>query len=120
MVLGLIIVMVMGQWEVLWPNTWQLQRLVMPSVVVGIIVVGMWCFNLISYKKGASIVLKKLVMSATYLITTMLMGVWCFSEKMTVGKKVGAVLYLAAFCLMDDGTWKYIRSVGRSDNLEHA
>src|SRR3989344_9632810 len=54
--------------------------------VIGLIVVGMWAFNLLSYKGGAYIALKKLVMNGTYLITAMFCGALCFGEKITTGK----------------------------------
>ena len=76
--------------------------------VIGLIVVGMWAFNLLSYKGGAYIALKKLVMNGTYLITAMFCGALFFGEKITTGKLTGIVFYFAAFVLMDKGTWEFI------------
>jgi drug/metabolite transporter (DMT)-like permease len=88
-------------------------RLTGLSAVVGVIVVGMWCFNLVSYKKGASIALKKLVMNGTYLSTAMALGILLFDEPASWSKMSGVGIYLIAYCLAEDGTASYLRTLMR-------
>ncbi len=85
-----------------------MQNLWLAAAIGGVIVVGMWSFNLMSYKAGASIALKKLVMNGVYLITAMLAGVLLFKESFTIGKMVGIALFVCAFTLMDKGTWEFV------------
>lgn len=87
-----------------------LRKLWLVSVISGFIIIAMWSFNLLSYKGGASIALKKLVMNGAFLISSMLLGVWIFHEQFTAGKAIGSVLYFGAFALMDNGTWSYLSS----------
>lgn len=84
------------------------RKLWLAAPLTGGVVIAMWSFNLLSYKGGASIALKKLVMNGAYLIGAMLCGVFIFSEAMTFGKTIGVALYFVAFTLMDNGTWKYV------------
>jgi len=91
-----------------------MKKLIGVSLAVGIIVVGMWTFNLLSYKSGASIALKKLVMNGSYLTMAMIGGVVIFGENMTSGKIFGVLLYLVAFSLMDEKTWGFISKSFRS------
>ncbi|TSC82975.1 MAG: hypothetical protein G01um101419_377 [Parcubacteria group bacterium Gr01-1014_19] len=90
----------------------QLRKLWLAAPLVGGIVIAMWSFNLLSYKGGASIALKKLVMNGTYLTAVMVLSVLIpyFKESMTWGKAIGIPLYFVAFALMDNGTWNYVSS----------
>ena len=66
----------------------------------------MWSFNVLAYKGGAWIALKKLVMNASYLTMAMIAGIVLFGEDASVTKFAGVALYLVAFVLIDDKTWK--------------
>ncbi len=81
------------------------------AMMTGAIVVLMWCFNLLSYKGGASIALKKLVMNGAYLVSTLIVGALFFHESFTIGKVVGIVCYFAAFALMDTSTWRFVQNL---------
>ncbi|MDP1719020.1 MAG: DMT family transporter, partial [bacterium] len=85
-----------------------MRKLWLAAGIGGLVVIAMWSFNLLSYKGGASIALKKLVMNGAFLVSSMLLGVWVFGEAFTTGKAVGIVLYFTAFALTDNGTWNYI------------
>lgn len=85
-----------------------MQNLWLVAAIIGVIVIGMWSFNLMSYKDGASIAIKKLVMNGAYLVTAMLAGVLLFKESFTVGKLIGIVLFICAFTLMDKATWEFV------------
>ncbi len=110
LVLCLLSLLCISSLEVVVPTSSLLQRIYLFSSLCGVIVVGMWCFNLISYKTGASIALKKLVMNGTYLSVTMLAGILFFDETATLSKAIGVALYLTAFTIMDDKTWQFLFS----------
>lgn len=101
-------VVVLGSAKLLTDFSRPMQNLWLAAAICGVIVVGMWSFNLMSYKAGASIALKKLVMNGVYLITAMIAGVIIFRETLTIGKLVGVVLFACAFTLMDRGTWDFV------------
>lgn len=90
----------------------QMAKLWGVSALGGIIVIAMWSVNLLAYKDGASIAIKKLLMNGLYLTMAMIIGVVAFGERMTLGKGVGVVLFLFAFILMDNPIWNYI--IGRA------
>lgn len=81
-------------------------KLLVTSAVIGLIVVGMWSFSLMSYKGGASIALKKLVTNGVYLTAATCAGALFFGEKLTTGTWIGIMLYFVAFALVDGSTWK--------------
>lgn len=105
---------VLGSLKLFADHSKPMQYLWLASLIGGLIVVAMWNFNLLSYKGGASIALKKLVMNGTYLISAMLLSALIFGESLTVGKLSGIAIYFAAFALMDEGTWKYISGLFRA------
>ncbi len=78
------------------------------SAFIGLVVICMWSFNLLSYKTGASIALKKLVMNGTYLLTTMMLGYIIFGEHITGGKLTSIPLFVLAYVLMDKKAWDYV------------
>src|SRR3989338_7775299 len=84
------------------------------STMTGLIAMGIWTFNLMGYKGGASIAIKKLVMNGTYLILAMICGIVFFGEQVSFGKGVGVGLYLVAFAFMDQGTWNFLSSNARN------
>jgi drug/metabolite transporter (DMT)-like permease len=86
-------------------------KLWVSATITGCIVIGFWSFNLMSYKRGASIALKKLVMNSAYLTTAMLLGVLIFKEPFTTAKISGMFFYLIAFCLMDRETRSFLKQI---------
>ncbi|MDP3727048.1 MAG: hypothetical protein Q8R35_00225, partial [bacterium] len=109
---------VLGQWGIVVELTrafWSV------SVAISLVILGMICFKLITYQKGGSIALKKLIMQATYLITATILG-WAvytiilpflpgwaeYAEAFTAGKLLGIAGYVVAFTLMDRGTWEFV------------
>ncbi len=107
---------VMGSLGTLLDFSVNTRKLWIVSGLMGFIIVGMWSFNLLSYKGGASIAIKKLVMNGAYLITAMLGGLIFFHERLTVGKCSGVLLFFAAFTLMDKGTWEYFSRLWKPSN----
>lgn len=95
----------------------QIGRLTALSLVIGIVVVLMWVYNVLAYQAGAYIAIKKLLLNGVYLSTTMVAGVLIFDEKMTVWKALGVLSYFGAFLLMDESTWNFVvgrRRLGRA------
>ncbi len=84
-------------------------KLWLSSIVIGVIVIALWTFNLISYKAGAQIAIKRLVMSGAYLIMVMILGVLLFGESLTMYKVSGILLFLVAFIFMDDESWHFFK-----------
>jgi drug/metabolite transporter (DMT)-like permease len=71
------------------------------STAIGFIVIAMWSFNLLSYKSGASIAIKKLVMNASQLIISMGFGFIFFNEPITLWKLLAIPLFIVSFVLID-------------------
>lgn len=84
------------------------EGLLIVSAAIGLIVVSMWSFNVLSYKDGAAIALKNIVVNGSYLSMAMILGVVIFNETFTVGKLIGMLLYFAAFSVMDNNSWKFL------------
>lgn len=108
LVLCMIGVVALGSAKLFTDFSRPMQNLWLAAAIGGVIIVGMWSFNLMSYKAGASIALKKLVMNGAYLITAMFAGVLLFKESFTIGKMVGIGLFTCSFILMDKGTWEFV------------
>lgn len=81
------------------------------SLLTGVVIIFMWSYNLLSYKGGAYIALKKLVMNGSYLIMATVIGALFFGESITIAKIAGIILFLGAFILMDKNTWEVIRII---------
>lgn len=90
------------------------------SATIGFIVIAMWSFNLLSYRDGASIALKKLVMNGTYLVSTMLLGYLIFHEEITIGKLTAIPLFVFAYVLMDKKAYDFIFSPPAGGKMESA
>jgi len=82
-----------------------LPNLIGVSLLVGVMVIFIWSFNLLSYKGGAYITLKKIITNGSYLILSMFAGFLFFHESMTVLKVIGVILYILAFMMVDTVTW---------------
>ncbi len=78
------------------------------SIPIGVVVTVMWSYNLLSYKTGASIALKKVVVNATYLSTTMFYGILFLKEEFTNYKVLAIVLYVVSIILMDKKAYSYV------------
>jgi len=88
--------------------TWKLWA---ASSVIGLIVVAMWSFNVLSYKFGAYITLKKLVLNTVHLSSVMIISPLFFhSESYHTGKFIGILLYLIALGLMDEKIYNFLKN----------
>lgn len=71
------------------------------SAVTGFIVVCLWTFNLMSYKGGANIAIKKLITDGFFLISSVFLGIMIFNEPFTGAKVAGMIFYFVAFIFMN-------------------
>lgn len=101
---------VVGSLSLVFDFSGAMKKLWMINIVIGFIVVAMWTSNLYSYKEGASIALKKLVMNGSYLIMAMTGGILIFDETISISKGMGIMIYFIAFVLMDQNTWSFLFS----------
>lgn len=69
------------------------------ALLIGIIVVPMIAFKLLSYKGGGTIAMKKIVMQGTYLVTAVVAGILVYNEPFTVGKVIGTALFFVSVAL---------------------
>jgi len=91
-------------------------RIEIGSIVVGLFVIGLWTANVMTYKKGAYVAIKKLVVNGGSLIAINILGSIIFpKEHMTIGKIIGICLYLFAFMLIDENTWKITKKILRNE-----
>jgi drug/metabolite transporter (DMT)-like permease len=97
-----------------------LPKLVGVSILVGVIVIFLWCFNLLSYKNGAYITLKKIVTQGSYMVLAMLTGAMFFHESLTVLKMLGVVLYVIAFVMVDTITWNRLFAKSQAKQTSRA
>lgn len=88
-----------------------MQKFWLLSLGVGIFFVGAWAFNLLSYRYGAFIAFKNLVLNGSYLVMAMAFGVLFFGEPLTVFKIAGTLAYVLAFVLFDDKSWEMLRVI---------
>lgn len=107
LILAPLLMVVIGQGELLFQFEKNM-KIWYASILIGFVVIAMWSFNLLSYQCGASIALKKLVMNATYLVSTLIIGALFFHEKITAGKMLAPPLFCCAFILMDQKMWNYV------------
>jgi len=110
-VLCLIGLAIFGSLHLLIDFSQGMQKLWLASLLIGGNVVALWTFNLLSYKHGASIALKKLVMNGSFLSMSMILGIVIFGETASLEKMLGVLIYLAAFCFMDTKAWEYFKSL---------
>lgn len=106
----LIALLCLNSFAIILPTTNNILRIYAFSFVVGLLVLAMWSFKVMSYKSGAGLALKSLVMNGTYLSTTMIAGMLFFDEPVTTSKFIGILLYVVAFFVSNDASWQYLRS----------
>lgn len=78
------------------------------SAITGLMVVVLVSLNLMSYKAGATIALKKLIMQGSYLIMATLLGAILYDEPLGWSKLLGIVGFILAYGLMDNSVWNFV------------
>lgn len=86
----------------------ELERLTTVSMCIGFVVVAMWSFNVLSYKHGAYLALKKLVSNGSWLAIATIAGTLIFRESLSSFKIMGFILYGLAFVIVDEATWRFV------------
>lgn len=119
LILAPIIIVIMGKGAFLFSFS-DNKLLWFTSALIGLIVIAMWSFNLLSYRDGASIALKKLVMNGTYLVSTMILGYLIFHEEITIGKLTAIPLFVLAYVLMDKKAYDFVFSPPVKGGMESA
>ncbi|MFC1678230.1 hypothetical protein ACFLZ9_00655 [Patescibacteria group bacterium] len=98
-------------------NTQVTQKIILFSGLAGLIVILMWSFNVLGYRDGAKIAIKKLVVQGSYLGLVAIFGTIFFpDETWTLAKTAGIALYLFAFSLMDNDTWEYFTQTAKNNH----
>ena len=78
------------------------------SLATGLVIFGMIYFKIMSYKGGATIALKKMVMQGTRLVSAILLGAMIYGEPITSGKIIAILLFFVAFALTDKSTYEFL------------
>ena len=91
-------------------------KLTFVSLIIGAFSVLLWAVNVLAYKDGASIAIKKLVVNGSYLGVAAIAGAMGFGEEITFYKIFALILYLVGFILLDNQTWIFFwdKCVARS------
>lgn len=82
-------------------------KLTLISLAIGGLSVILWIANLFAYRDGALMAIKKLIMSGSYLLITIVGGAVIFGEEVGLHKIIAFFLYLFSFLLLDNPTWEY-------------
>ena len=77
---------------------------ILGAVMLGVLVVPMIAWKLLSYAGGGTIAMKKVIMQGTYLITAVIAGVLAYHEPLTAGKIAGTILFFVSVALTQG--WK--------------
>ncbi|MBI3046063.1 MAG: HAD hydrolase family protein [Candidatus Harrisonbacteria bacterium] len=101
----------LNQVELLADFSLSMRKFWLAAAGTSVFFVGALIFNLLSYKFGAFIAFKNLVMNSSYLIMTMIFGVLFFGEPATFFKAFGTLIFLLAFVLFDDKSWAMVRII---------
>ena len=78
------------------------------SIVISVVVIGIWTFNVIAYRDGGSIPTKHVVVNGTFLTLVTIVGFVIFDDKITTIQIGGMATYLGAFVLINNEVWTYL------------
>lgn len=76
------------------------EGLLMWAVFAGLTVIGLWTFNVLAYRSGASIPAKNVVVTGLRLCTALILGYFLFNETVTIAQGFGVLGYVLAFLLL--------------------
>ncbi len=114
LLLSLIGFALLGKLNLLNDFSAPMQKFWISSIISGIVVIGVWSFSVMSYRRGAPIAFKGLVMYGTYLISAMLLGIIIFNEPLTAPKIIGIPIYLLAYALMNKNSARISQTVNNN------
>jgi drug/metabolite transporter (DMT)-like permease len=78
------------------------------SAVIAIVVIGLWSFNVLAYRSGASIPTKNVFVNGAYLFGALAVGYLFFGEPVHMAQLFGIVMYIGAFILINTTVWNYL------------
>jgi len=85
------------------PETW---LILFWSIAIAFIVIGIWTFNVITYRDGSSVYAKHVVVSGVFMVLIILIGLFIFKEQITIVQSMGIIMYFIAFVLVNNEVWK--------------
>ncbi len=80
------------------------------SVGISVVVVGVWTYNVIAYRDGAAIAAKHVVVNGLFLTLATGVGIFFYGDTFTTVQAMGMGLYVAAFMLLDNEVWTWLRA----------
>lgn len=78
------------------------------SAVIAIVVIGLWSFNVLAYRSGASIPTKNVLVNGAYLFGALTVGFLFFGEPVHAAQLFGILTYIVAFVFINTTVWKYL------------
>ncbi|MCL9972288.1 MAG: DMT family transporter [Candidatus Pacebacteria bacterium] len=78
------------------------------SAVIAIVVIGLWSFNVLAYRSGASIPTKNVFVNGAYLFGALAIGYLFFGEPVQSAQLFGILTYIVAFILINNTVWNYV------------
>lgn len=106
---ALVILFFLGGAGLFADTSQEMRQVFLMSLVIGVFVIGIWVFNLLSFKAGASLMMKNLVMRGVYLTFSTIFGVLFFSEPLTAEKIIGISLYFLVIMFIDKAVWEAVK-----------
>lgn len=91
------------------PSPTTLTELILWSTGAGAVIIGLWTFNVLSYRTGANIPAKTIAVNGLYLTGALVLGALLFSEPLHAVQWVGVVLYVISFVLINKDVDKIFR-----------
>jgi drug/metabolite transporter (DMT)-like permease len=82
--------------------------IVLWSTVIAIVVIGLWSFNVLAYRSGASIPTKNVFVNGVYLFGALAVGYLLFEEPVHMAQLFGILTYIVAFALINTQVWGYL------------
>jgi len=107
--LSLLALFAIGSWSILFDFGEIAQTIWIVGTIIGVINIGIWVFNIASFKRGADIAIKMMVMNGIFLTASVVLAaLFFFDESFSVAKLVGILLFLPAFILIDTKAWGFL------------
>lgn len=82
------------------------QPLLALSSVIAFVVIGMWTFNVIAYRDGATIPAKYILVNGMFLALVFVIGFLVFGESISLTQVIGMAVYFCGFVLVNRDGWR--------------
>jgi hypothetical protein len=87
------------------PSSAGLTSLTLWSAGAGLVVIGLWSFNVLAYRSGAGIPVKNAAVNGVYLTATIIVGALIFADLIYPAQFLGILLYVLSFILLSNSAW---------------